>query len=699
MTERKRVMTDYRNDTEERELLEERRKLSLERIRQIPEEKSVPVTYREYFAEMAKYIVKLQELEKRLKEGILEHGSMEELQALNVGPYRDILPEMYEHSYGNPAYAAKMLGEGYGQMLSFLYAEIQGMVVSVYEGRLWDCVVVMELFLEIYHMFEEEEFPTKAALRDVFYWYVSDYTDETMEYRIREMVDPTLDFASGIVRKADLTDLRYLYRYGEYVTENERKTAEFLNGLPQEQIDAMARTYTEGYRIGFVLGNKDLSKKKTVNIRYHLGFERMVRAAILQFEEMGLQLVIYRSAVHGADRNRRGLRTGYSGAVPNKQFDYDHKEDAALFLDEDLVQRRLRAMQVAYEKHKEEANTHAGPAVIEIFGEKPFSPKANKDALSFNEKQQKLQVRYDNEAGQITNRYIIGEERSFTIIAYPVPEIGEQFEEIFRETVKINTLDYRKYQRIQQHLIDALDQGTRVHVKGKGENRTDLWIQLHKLEQPEKQTNFENCVADVNIPVGEVFTSPVLKGTNGVLHVTSVYLNELNYQNLCLTLTDGMITDYGCTNFKQEGENRKYIEANILNHHKTLPIGEFAIGTNTTAYVVAEKYQIADKLPILIAEKMGPHFAMGDTCYSWAEDTAVFNPDGKEIIARDNEISILRKEDPGKAYFGCHTDITIPYDELDYIRVQKEDGSEVSLIEDGRFVLPGTEELNEAFQE
>ena len=203
----------------------------------------------------------------------------------------------------------------------------------------------------------------------------------------------------------------------------------------------------------------------------------------------------------------------------------------------------------------------------------------------------------------------------------------------------------------------------------------------------------------MNIPVGEVFTSPVLKGTNGVLHVTSVYLNELNYQNLCLTLTDGMITDYSCTNFERQEENRKYIEANILNHHKTLPIGEFAIGTNTTAYVVAEKYQIADKLPILIAEKMGPHFAMGDTCYSWAEDTAVFNPDGKEIIARDNEISILRKEDPGKAYFGCHTDITIPYDELDYIRVQKEDGSEVSLIEDGRFVLSGTEELNEAFQE
>ena len=699
MTERMEGMTDYRNDAEERALLMERRDLSMERIRQIPDENSVPVAYRDYFAEMAKYIVKVLTLGERLKEGVLETADVEELKVFNEAPYRDILSERYGHSYGNPSYAVEMLGDGYGQMLSYLYAEIQGMVVSVYEDRLWDCVIVMELFLEIYRMFEEEELPTKSALRDVIYWYVSDYTDDTMEYRIREQVDPSLNFAADIVRNADLTDLRYLFRYGEYITENEWKTAEFMNRLPQEEIDAMARTYTEGYRIGFVLGNKDLSKKKTVNIRYHLGFERMVRAAISQFEEMGLQPVIYRSAVHVADRNRRGLRVGYSGAVPNKQFDYDHREDPALFLDVDLVQRRLRAMQVAFEKHKTEANTHAGPAVIEIFGEKPFTPQTNRYAPAFNEKQQKLQVRYNNEAGQITNRYIIGEERSFTIIAYPVPEIGERFEEIFRETVKINTLDYRKYQNIQQYLIDALDQGTCVYVKGKGENKTDLRIQLHQLEHPEKQTNFENCVADVNIPVGEVFTSPVLKGTNGVLHVSSVYLNELNYRNLCLTLKDGMITEYSCTNFDREEENKKYIEANILFHHPTLPIGEFAIGTNTTAYVMAQKYQIADKLPILIAEKMGPHFAMGDTCYSWAEDTAVFNPDGKEIIARDNEVSILRKEDPGKAYFGCHTDITIPYDELDYIRVQKADGSRISLIEDGRFVLPGTEELNEAFQE
>lgn len=73
----------------------------------------------------------------------------------------------------------------------------------------------------------------------------------------------------------------------------------------------------------------------------------------------------------------------------------------------------------------------------------------------------------------------------------------------------------------------------------------------------------------------------------------------------------------------------------------------------------------------------------------------MYNPDGKEMIARDNEVSILRKEDVSKAYFGAHTDITIPYKELERISVVKTDGEKISIIENGRFVLAGLEELNE----
>ena len=91
------------------------------------------------------------------------------------------------------------------------------------------------------------------------------------------------------------------------------------------------------------------------------------------------------------------------------------------------------------------------------------------------------------------NCYIKGEERSFTIIAFPVPDIGEQYAEIFDDIVRINTLDYKLYQGIQQKLIDALDQGLTIKVKGRGDNRTDMTIRLHTLQDKMKQTNFELC--------------------------------------------------------------------------------------------------------------------------------------------------------------------------------------------------------------
>ena len=240
------------------------------------------------------------------------------------------------------------------------------------------------------------------------------------------------------------------------------------------------------------------------------------------------------------------------------------------------------------------AAVFGGPAVIEIFGEKDFMP-VNKEANpKYNEEQQKLCVEYASKAGEIVNKYIKGEERSFTIIAFPVPEIGEKYEEIFDEIVKINTLDYKKYQRIQQALIDTLDQAKKVHIVGDNGNKTDLYVALGELANPEKETNFENCVADVNIPVGEVFTSPKLNGTDGILHVKHVFLNAYEFKDLEVCFQNGMIVRYGCANFDSEAENLKYIRDNVLFHHDTLPMGEFAIGTNVTAYVACKKYGIED---------------------------------------------------------------------------------------------------------
>lgn len=409
---------------------------------------------------------------------------------------------------------------------------------------------------------------------------------------------------------------------------------------------------------------------------------------------MGLRPVVNRSPVSVLTK-REHLKIGYYGAIANKQYEYDHRNDQALFLDKKFVERKLEVIQTTYERHKAQAGKMAGPACIDMFGEEPFTPVQKEEVIRLTKKQEELQLHFLSRQSQIVNQYIRGDERSFTIVAYPLPEIGEQYEEIFDEIIRINTLDAKTYERVQQTLIDALDQGEYVHILGGNGNRTDLKVYLHKLGNPEKETIFENCVADVNIPVGEVFTSPVLEGTGGTLHVSKVYLNELQYRDLEITFADGMITDYHCGNFEKETENKEYIFDNILHKHPSLPLGEFAIGTNTTAYVAARKYGIEEKMPILIAEKMGPHFAVGDTCYSWSEDVRVYNPNGKEIIAKDNSVSILRKEDVSKAYYQCHTDITIPYEELARIAVITREGKEIVLLSEGRFVLPGTEILNE----
>ncbi len=672
------------------EWLKERYDLARNRIHEVGEENICPEPFLDFFQKEAGFLCFTAGIFER--EGFPEDENL--LAAENRELYADILPENYAVSYGNPSYASEKLGE-YGPCFCFLYAELRGTVVFCYEKRLFDMTVLFELFLQIYSAFTDEELPSLEAVRDILISYVNDYCQDMTENRKREAVDPSVSFVKDIVMQGKAGSTAHLYRYGEYITDNEIGLARFFDSLSEDEVEAVAATYTEGYRKGFAVSRKDIRRKKTVEIRYHVGFERMIKHAVRQFEKMGLAPVFVRHASHVINR-RDHHRTGYTGAVANPQYDYDHRQDAALYLTSAFVKRRMRSVQSGYEKVRQLAKVMGGPAVIETFGETPFTPVSKMEALLLSEEQKKLKQEMESQEALITNRYIPGEERSFTAIAYPVPEIGGNFEEIFREIIKINNLDSDMYQKIQQKIIDTLDSCEWVEVKGRGDNETDLIIHLHTLEDPGKQTNFENCTADVNIPAGEVFTSPVLAGTGGILHVGRVYLEGMLFKDLKLVFDCGQVIDYTCSNFASEEENRKYIEDNILFHHVKLPMGEFAIGTNTTAYAAARKFGIEGRLPILIAEKMGPHFAVGDTCYSWSEDTPAYNPDGKEIIARDNEISALRKEDISLAYYQCHTDITIPYEELGSIRVVDDEGEMTSIIEDGRFVLPGTEELNKA---
>lgn len=634
---------------------------------------------KKYFLKViAKKVEGIAEIGGKLDENYFLSNNLDELMADNHKLYEDIVGENYSKSFGNPEYAVNILGEDLGHIATYIYAEVHRCIAEVFNNNWTPLERASELIEIVYNLMMSESCEDKdiiAAIKE----YGIKYMNDEYEDRIRKTALYTEDDYKKIVSKAG-EDIRYLFRYGKYITDNEIKMAQFLSSY--EDVQKIAYTMVKGYMTSVERECTNHEIKRAVKISYFVGQELIVRELEKEFGRYNLKLIL----------------SSAESTSPNKQYRYDHKFDNALMFDKEVAEAVERAVACALAKYEDSARALSGVAVFESFGEEPFAPVSKSENLRYSKEQAALYQEIMLKIARVKNEYIREEETTFTIIAFPTPEIGPKFEEIYKEIMKINTLDAGKWERIQNDIIKALDKGDFIHIKGKGTNKTDIKVKMHELSNPEKETNFESDAATVNIPVGEVFTSPTLKGTNGLLHLEEVFLNELKYVGLELQFEDGYIKEYTCSNFEDEDKNKKYIEENLLFPNKTLPMGEFAIGTNTFAYVVAQKYNIGSILPILIAEKMGPHFAIGDTCYSFREDQAFYNNfDGKEIVAKDNEKSILRKTDIQNAYTRCHIDITIPYDSLEFINAITKDGETVEVIRDGRFVLDGTEELNEPF--
>lgn len=637
-----------------------------------------------FFNHVSSLVLRMSDLEKVINDDYFHNKSFEELKTENEELFKELFGENYKLSYANPTYSVSVFGDKIGQVFSTLYCGFRGYITYAFKHKIFMMEKYNRLCTQVFNYVKNNEVSFEG-LQKIIAKYESMTLEKDFEFFFIEKFYKDFGFYDDIVLNSDINDLRYLFKYGIYISENEIKTAEFLLDYPVEKLKTVTAAIAKAYITGFIRDNKDITKRSDVRIVSNLGQERLVRQLIKEFKKHNLNAYI--SQVISTD--------------VNKQYDYDHKFDNALYLDEELAKLRITAFEKAAEKCHEFLKDYSGIMYIDKFGETPFSPKNTKERLKLSDEQLKLHQKEENRKTEIIEKHHIPwTETSFCIVAFPTPEIGEDFEEIFEETIKINMLDSDKYEVIQQSIIDALDEGEYVHVKGKEDNATEIKVKLNKLQNPDKETNFVNCVADVNIPLGEVFTTPALKDTNGVLHIKEVFLDGFKYENLKLTFKDGYISEYTCTNFKDEATNKEYIRENLLFPHNTLPLGEFAIGTNTLAYVIAEKYGIIDKLPVLIIEKMGPHFAIGDTCFAWAEDMPVYNMlDKKEIVARDNEKSILRKTKIDDAYTNVHTDITLPYDALEDISVITKAGERIEIIKDGRFVLKGTEELNKPFGE
>ena len=600
--------------------------------------------------------------------------SAKRLQELNEKAHSPLLEASYEQKLLNPTKAVEEFGIDFGQFVSAYSYKVYLLFREAFKGNSLALERQADLWLEV-----------RYAGKDGFIKLLKERWSESRldlaENMYKESYGAGRDLFTNVALEAKSSDLSYLYRYGVMISENDVNTASFINSLPQKDIKLIVDTMVEAYIEGFRESGMDYTIKNTVSLILQAGYERIVPGLIVGFGNYGFRLFI---------RHVNGTKF-------NRQANYDHRFDYALSISEKSVEDNISVTKEVLIKLAEILKGYSGTAYLDVFGEPAFSPVLKAEACKASEEASALFNKQGQTLRAIANEYMPGDETSFEMIAFPSPEIEGDFEEIFKDTVRLNTLSNDIYRPIQQAIIDAMDGAEYVHITGSGTNETDLKVALWPISDPTKETIFENCLASVNIPLGEVFTSPKLSGTNGLLHVEESFLRGLRFDNIRLKFKDGYVSDWSCDNFDTAEEGKDYIRENLFFPHKTLPLGEFAIGTNTVVYEMALKHKIMGLLPILILEKMGPHFAVGDTCFTWSEDSEKPDPiTGKTMIATDNEKSILRKEDVSKAYTNKHTDVTLPYNSLDTISVTHPDGREVVIIKGGRFVLKGTELLNEA---
>ena len=386
--------------------MNERHDLTIERIRRILVEESVSPIYREYFQFVAKFILKVDEIYRQADERNLEKCELEELIKENASLYDDIKIENYDRSYANPAYTVALFGQEMGQFLSFLYVEMRAQIAYAYESRLSYLTICNELFIEIYNCFECDEIPNYKSLKEIVYWYASDYCDVFVAERMEEKMNPQKTLAMDIIMQADLSEEKYLYLYGEPVSQEEYKAVAFLNSMSSQEIQEMADVYVQSYLEAFEEIGMELKGEECVQIQYVIGTERLVKEIIEKCQRRGLGVTVCRNAV--SILNRESKKNGFYSRSMNPQYELDHSMDQGLFLNKKFVERKLDVMKNVYEQHLELTSTFAGCISIGIEDEEK-DMSMQEEAIKLSEKQQGLQMLYEEKMQELTNKYLLKE--------------------------------------------------------------------------------------------------------------------------------------------------------------------------------------------------------------------------------------------------------------------------------------------------
>jgi len=137
----------------------------------------------------------------------------------------------------------------------------------------------------------------------------------------------------------------------------------------------------------------------------------------------------------------------------------------------------------------------------------------------------------------------------------------EAFEEFY---FRVCCLDYARMEHASKALSKRMAATDKVHIKGPGD--TDLHFSIKGIPNVP-------CCGQMNIPDGEVFTSPVRNSVNGVIHYnTPTLYNGVSFENIRLEFKDGKIVT--CSSSLNNDRLQKVFDTDEGARY----VGEFAIG-------------------------------------------------------------------------------------------------------------------------
>ena len=141
-----------------------------------------------------------------------------------------------------------------------------------------------KIVLEIYDYITKNDV-SHEELKEIltqFQW--KDYSKE-YNYRYMQEYDPNYRFYCDIIMNDDLSDLRFLFKTGKYITDNEINMAKFRSSYPNARITMLAKAIVTAYQRGFARDGKDITKKSSVTLVYRVGMEKLYREVIKEFEK------------------------------------------------------------------------------------------------------------------------------------------------------------------------------------------------------------------------------------------------------------------------------------------------------------------------------------------------------------------------------------------------------------------------------